>query len=82
VEDADGGALFEGATLKECCDKGVGKAAGEIVKAGFGVGCSSTDAEIEAVKAFEAQSESDEGEEEKGDLVRKWKHSFVFDAAV
>jgi hypothetical protein len=82
VKKADGRALFEGAALKECCGEGVSEAAGKIVETGFGVGRASSDAEIEAIEALEAQCESDEGEDEEGDLVREWKHSFVFDADV
>ncbi len=37
MEEADGGALFEGAGLKECGGEGVGEAVGEIVEARFGV---------------------------------------------
>ena len=60
--------------MQEGCGEGVGEAAREMVEAGFGVGRAAADAEIEAIKAFEAQRESDEREEEEGDLVRKWKH--------
>jgi hypothetical protein len=74
VKEADDWALFEGAGLQEGCSEGVDEAAGEIVEAAFGVGRAAADAEVEAVKAFEAEREGDEREEEEGDLVRKWKH--------
>ena len=74
MEEADGRALFEGAGLQEGGGEGVDEAAREIVEAGFGVGSAAADAEIEAIEAFEAQRESDEREEEEGDLLRKWKH--------
>ncbi len=77
VEETDDGALFEGAGLEEGCGEGVGKAAREMVEAGFGVGSASADAEVEAIEAFKAQCESDEGEEEEGGLVGEWKHGFV-----
>ena len=74
MKEADGRAFFEGALLGERGDEGVDEAAREIVEAGFGVGRAAADAEVEAIEAFEAKRESDEREEEEGDLLRKWKH--------
>ena len=74
VEESDGGAFFEGALLGESGGEGVGDAAREMVEAGFGVRGAATDAEVEAIEAVEAQREGDDGEEEEGDLLRKWKH--------
>ena len=44
VEEADDGALLEGAGLQEGCGDGVADAEREIVEAGFGVGCAAADA--------------------------------------
>jgi hypothetical protein len=69
VKEADGGALFEGALLGERGDERVPDAAREIVEAGFGVGGAAADAEIEAVKAFEAKRKRDERKEKESDLL-------------
>ena len=53
-----------------------------MVEAGFGVCGAAADAEVEAVEAFEAQRESDEREEEEGDLLWKWKHFSKFASLV
>ena len=59
VKNADGGAFFEGATLKEGRGECVCDTASEIVEARFGVGGAAADAEIEAIEAFETNRKGD-----------------------
>jgi hypothetical protein len=74
VEEADSGAFFESALLRKRSDQGVPDASREMVETEFGVRSAPADTEIEAVEAFGAKREGDEREEEKGDLLGKWKH--------
>jgi len=74
VEEADSGAFFEGALLGKRCDEGVPDASREIVETEFGVRSAPADTEVEAAETFGAKREGDEREEEKGDLLGKWKH--------
>jgi hypothetical protein len=74
VKEADGGALSEGALLGKRGSEGVEEAAEEIIEAWLGVWGAATDAEIETIKALEAQCEGDYSEEEEGDLLGEWKH--------
>ena len=73
MEDADSGAFFEGAGLEEGCGDGVGEAAREMIEAGLGVGCAATNAEVEAVEAFEGDNLVIVDEGHRGVAGEDWK---------
>ena len=76
VEETNRGALLEGAALGERGGESVDEAAGEIIKAGFGVRRTAANAEIEAIEALCAQRDRDQREDKESDFLRKWEHGF------
>ena len=69
MEEADPGALAEGAALRKGREERVADAAGKIVEARVGVGAAATDAQVKAVEAVEADGSGDRGEEQEGDSL-------------
>ena len=74
VEEADDGALLEGAALAKGGEEGLGEALGEVVQAGFGVWAGAAEAAVKLVEGPCGPGEGDGRKEEEGELVGEGEH--------